>query len=93
MGGYSGSKSDNGFGIIEAQRHKNNLRKIFCNLKYFVFFSKQMFFIHLFSIQQQKDDDLVLPEGVKCFTCGLEEINPHADKVRSLMRTIMKMGI
>ena len=31
--------------------------------------------------QQQKDDEPGESEGVKCFTCGLEEINPHADKV------------
>jgi len=30
--------------------------------------------------QQQKDDEPGESEGVKCFTCGLEEINPHADK-------------
>ena len=35
--------------------------------------------INLF--QQQKDEELAESEGVKCFTCGLEEINPHADKV------------
>ena len=31
--------------------------------------------------QQEKDEKLEESEGVKCFTCGLEEINPHADKV------------
>ena len=35
--------------------------------------------------QQEKDEKMEESEGVKCFTCGLEEINPHVDKVGWLL--------
>ena len=31
--------------------------------------------------QKAKKEDESLPEGIKCYTCGLETIDPELDKV------------
>ena len=36
---------------------------------------------NIWQAQKKKKEKELLPEGIKCYTCGLENIDPEEDKV------------